>query len=195
MNEKTSTESLVKNWLTTKSDITFVASNNTHNERYLINQMGISKKSVLGCICLNYGYILCGNKHIRLLGGKSDNCLSLFDVNELNNGHSVIKNILIVADTSDGGIFALNCNRDTGAEIGEMLYLPSKSLIWEPLGIGYADFVRWALMSTESDLLFNGWIDGETTTISFSKADSILKAKIYVLQSFGTRGENTNDRE
>lgn len=194
MNERISTESLLKHWVASKPDITFVASNNTYNELSLIKQMDISKKSVLGCVCLNYGYVLCSNKHIRLLGGKNNDCLSLFDVNELNNGHSVIKNILIVADTSDGGIFALNCNRDTGAEIGEMLYLPSKSLIWEPLEIGYADFVRWALMSTESELFSNSWIDSKTTTISFNKTDSFLKAKICVLQSFGKRGEIPNDR-
>ena len=194
MNEKITTESLLKHWVTSKPDISFVASNNTYDELSLIKQMDISKKSVLGCVCLNYGYVLCGNKHIRLLGGKNDNCLSLFDVNELNNGHSVIKNILIVADTSDGGIFALNCNRDTGAEIGEILYLPSRSLIWEPLGIGYADFVKWALMSTESDLLSNGWIDNGMTTISLNRTDSLLIAKICVLQSFGKRSEIPNDR-
>ena len=185
---KIPSSNLLDGWVKSVPSISAVPSKNSAGDAAIIQSMGLSLASILGCVCLRYGYILCGGKHIRLLGGKNDACCSMLEINGMDRGYSAIKNVLIVADTSEGGIFAVNCSGKTGADIGEILYLPANSITWERLDIGYADFAKWAIMATEADLVSGRWIENPAQIFSVQRADAVLKGKIGVLKSFGETG-------
>ena len=185
---KIPSSNLLDSWVKSVPSISAVPSKNSAGDAAIIQSMGLSLASILGCVCLRYGFILCGEKHIRLLGGKNDVCCSMLEINGMDRGYSAIKNVLIVADTSEGGIFAVNCSGKTGADIGEILYLPANSITWERLDIGYADFAKWAIMATEADLVSGRWIENPAQIFSMQRADAVLKGKIGVLKSFGETG-------
>lgn len=190
---KVSSSDLLDSWIKLAPNVSVAPSNNTPEDVKMLHKIGLSSDSILGCVCRKYGYILCGNKHIRLMGGKTNSCFSMLEVNDMDKGYSVIKNILIVADTSEGGIFAINCSEKTGADIGEILFLPAKALTWERLNIGYADFAKWAITSSEESLVSGQWIERASQSFSMQKANILLRAKICILKSFGkTRGEQVD---
>ena len=145
--------------------------------------MGLTKASVLGCVCLNTGCLLCGEKSIRLLGGCNRFCDSLIQINEMDKGYSVLKNVLIVGDTAEGGLFAVSCSEETGAEKGEILYLPPDSLVWECLGLSYAAFAMWAIGCSKAELLQGGWLKKPSARFDLMTADKMVKAKIAMLKS------------
>lgn len=153
-------------------------------ETEIICKMNFDGCPVMERILKSTGYILCKNRHIRIFGGKNSRCKSLFDINELYKGYSVLKGVLIIADISSGGIFALNCGSDNGAALGDVLFLPGGSLIWERLGIGYEDFAEWALNASSEELVVGGWINSALHSLSLSEMDKITRGKIDILLSF-----------
>ena len=185
MSNTISAEEMLKGWLIAARKVTAVPCENTMEDEEIIRKMGLTKASLLGCICLNIGYLLCGENNIRILGGRNRFCDSLIHINEIDKGFSILKNVLVVADTAEGGLFAVNCSDETGAEKGELLYLPPESLIWEPLELSYAAFVMWALESSKADLLQGGWIEKPSGKIDLMTMDRKTNAKIAMLKSMG----------
>ncbi|MDB5327802.1 MAG: hypothetical protein JWM57_3371, partial [Phycisphaerales bacterium] len=50
---------------------------------------------------------------------------------------------LLVADDAVGGFFAINGGK-LGEDVTNLYYFAPDSLDWEPLQIGYSDFLQWA---------------------------------------------------
>ena len=50
---------------------------------------------------------------------------------------------LLVADDAMGGFFALNGGAFGNYDLGKIFYLSPDNLVWEPLEIGYSDFIYW----------------------------------------------------
>ena len=75
---------------------------------------------------------------------------------------------MLVADDVVGGFFAIN-GGNLGDDAGSMYYWAPDTLGWEALGIGYSDFIRWALGDQLSafyrDLRWNNWeLDAKTVS-------------------------------
>lgn len=145
MNANVRNNEIFRNGLDQYSQLFSIPAYNTDTEMAMLKAMDLDDYSLLNFICMNYGYILEKSGHIRLFGGKNNNCMSLFEVNNLETGHTVFDGVLIIASTSEAGVFALNFSKMIGADLGEVLFLPVKSLCWEKLGIGYKAFAKWAL--------------------------------------------------
>lgn len=167
------------------SDInnTLLPAENGSAETEIMRKMKFGGRPSMERILKYTGCILCKNRHIRIFGGKNSRCKSFFDINELYKGYSVLKGVIIIADISNGGIFALNCSGDNGAALGEVLFLPGSSLIWERLGIGYDDFVEWAINASSDELAAGGWISHTRRSFSLSETDKITRGKIDILLS------------
>lgn len=180
--DKTSTR-LLAEWIAKSNETQFLAAENTEKEKEILNKLQLTDRSIIGCLINDLGYILCGNHHIRILGGKNPHCRSFFEINNLYTGTGLLQGVLIVADTSNGGLFALNCDKRNEAMLGEMLYLPYGSLTWEQLDIGYSDFVRWAIDVLNETLVSGGWIDSDTPSRSLSARDQITQSKLDILLS------------
>jgi hypothetical protein len=50
---------------------------------------------------------------------------------------------LLIADDAIGGFFALNGGGFGNEDLGGIYYFSPDNLEWEPLGIGYSDFIYW----------------------------------------------------
>lgn len=187
MDTNASNNQLYSYWFANYPQSFTVPACNTDSEIAMLEAMALSDHSLLRFICINYGYVLGKSGHIRLFGGKNNNCMSLFEVNNLENGYTVFNGVLIIASTSEGGLFALNFSKTTGANLGEVLFLPAKSLNWEKLGIGFKAFCKWALGVSESDLVSSGWIEPYAKKKTPNEQDRLVKGKVCVLESVAER--------
>ena len=146
----------------------------TGREGKLLQEMGLTHRSVLGALLDNYGGILCPGRQLRLLGGKNAAGMSLYALNEIKIGRPTLL---------PGVLFAVNCGLLPQAPPGEVLYLPGDSPRWERLGIGHGDFVRWALHTDEKALQAGGWGNRPGGLPPLAQADVQLKGKLALCRA------------
>ncbi|RAV14853.1 DUF2625 family protein [Paenibacillus contaminans] len=123
----------------------------------VITDLQVTTKSILGAIAYSTGGILFQNGWLRILGSGHDKLpRTITSWSEQCD----MKHALLVADDVVGGFFALNCGfLDEG--VGEIFYFAPDILDWEPLEMGYSDFVHWActgdLHTFYETFRWNGW--------------------------------------
>lgn len=100
----------------------------------------VTTRSPMGAIAYETGGILIANGWLRVLGSGNPRLnRAIVDWNAgRSNGH------LLVADDVVGGFFSLNGGA-FGEDLGTMYYWAPDTLEWEPLGLGYSEFLAWAL--------------------------------------------------
>ncbi|KWO11224.1 hypothetical protein WM26_01675 [Burkholderia cepacia] len=122
----------------------------------ILSTLQVTTRSLLGAIAYSTGGLLVDGGYLRLLG--SGHPALPRDIVGWNQGRS--SGFLLVADDAVGGFFALNGGA-LGEDTGSVYYFAPDTLEWEPLGIGYGDFVRWSLGGTLSDfyasMRWPGW--------------------------------------
>ena len=122
----------------------------------VLSGLQVSTRSTLGSIAYDTGGLVIDHGWLRVLGsGNPQLSRNLIDWNE---GRGV--GYLLVADDAVGGFFAINSGA-LGDDIGAMYYWAPDTLRWEPLEIGYTDFLGWAvserLAMFYEGLRWNGW--------------------------------------
>ena len=133
---------LVKAWLGEGSvpyDILPVSAN--RDERLVETQ--VTTKSPMGAVVYDTGGILIENGWLRILGSGSDRLqrsLPEWNTKMLRDDRSAY----LIADDVLGGFFALNGGA-FGDDLGMIYYLPYDDLAWEPLEIGYSEFISWCV--------------------------------------------------
>ena len=100
----------------------------------------------MGAIIYETGGILVDDGWIRILGSGSDRMKR--NLAEWNKGKSFeeygeVPSFLLVADDVIGGFFALNGGGFGKEDLGKIYYFSPDDLEWEPLGLGYSDFIYW----------------------------------------------------
>lgn len=111
----------------------------------------VSTYSTLGAVIYNSGGIMVDNGWLRILGAGSARLNR--SVSEWNKGKTIQEYgdkpaYLLVADDAVGGFFAINYGA-FGQDLKNVYYLAPNSLNWEPLGLGYTEFIRFCF---DSDL-------------------------------------------
>lgn len=106
----------------------------------VLSALQVSTRSTLGAIAYSTGGILVEGGYLRLLGSGHPRLPR--DIVGWNAGRS--SGFLLIADDAVGGFFALNGGA-FGDDTGSVYYFAPDTLRWEPLEIGYGDFVRWSL--------------------------------------------------
>ncbi|MCQ2995401.1 DUF2625 domain-containing protein [Pseudomonas syringae] len=110
------------------------------NARVLLG-LQVTTRSTLGAVAYETGGILIDGGWLRFLGsGHEQLSRNILDWTHLHDGGGH----LLVADDAAGGFFSINGGR-FGEDVGSMYYWAPDTLEWEPLEIGYTDFLEWAL--------------------------------------------------
>jgi hypothetical protein len=100
----------------------------------------VTTRSPMGAIAYETGGILIANGWLRVLASGHPRLNR--NIVEWNTGRS--NGHLLVADDVIGGFFSVNGGA-FGEDLGAMYYWAPDTLRWEPLGLGYSDFLVWAL--------------------------------------------------
>jgi hypothetical protein len=120
-----------------------------HDEALLQTQ--VTTRSPMGAVVYETGGILTDHGWLRVLGSGHDRLRRTLP--GWNEGRS--DGFCLVADDAVGGFFALN-GGTLGADLKNLYYFAPDSLNWEPLGMGYSDFLFWACTGKLSE--FYRWI-------------------------------------
>ncbi|WP_344106206.1 DUF2625 family protein [Myceligenerans crystallogenes] len=140
--------------------------------RRTLEQLQVTTSSYLGAVVVHTGGLLIDHGWLRVYGspssGDADRLIGLAAVNGFPAspepswfpGHG-----LVVAHDVLGGTFVLNGHDPEAAgrpgKPGEMIYLAPDTLQWEPLDVGHAAWLAWALGGGLEDftegLRWHGW--------------------------------------
>jgi hypothetical protein len=142
---------LVQKWIDSAKNKVEVLPADPARASEAIYNMQVSTYSTLGAVIYNTGGIMVDNGWIRILGSASGRLNR--SVPEWNKGKTIKEfgdkpDYLLVADDAAGGFFAINYGA-FGKDLKNVYYLAPNSLNWEPLNVGYGEFV---LFCFDSDL-------------------------------------------
>lgn len=154
---------LVQEWIAEASQPVQVLEPSTAREDVLV-ELQVTTRSPMGAIAYETGGVLVANGWLRFLGSgnpRLKRSLSDWSVNRAS-AH------LLFADDAVGGFFSLNGGA-FGDDTGAVYYWAPDTLKWEPLGLSYTEFFRWAL-SDKLDhfyetLRWSGW-ESEVASLS-----------------------------
>lgn len=142
---------LVQKWIdSAKNKVEVLVVDSAKAKEALYNTQ-VSTYTTLGAVIYNSGGIMIDHGWLRILGSGSDRLRR--SVPEWNKGKTITEygdkpTYLLVADDAVGGFFAIN-HGAFGEDLKHIFYLAPNSLQWEPLGLGYTEFIRFCL---DSDL-------------------------------------------
>lgn len=111
----------------------------------VLEKLQVTARSFLGALAINCGGILVDNGWLRLLGGGSEELVSLAEINNFKSREDVMTSpYIIVAYDVLGGLFAID-GGGLGFAPGEICYFAPETMEWESLGLQHSSFVIWAL--------------------------------------------------
>lgn len=143
--------SIVNEWIgLAKNKVEILPCNRKKAEEALVRTQ-VTTRSLMGAIVYETGGLLIDNGWIRILGGGGERMkrsLPEWNKGKTFNEYGEIPPYLLIADDAIGGFYALN-GGFLGKDGGNIYYFAPDSLEWEPLNIGYSQFL---LFCFETDL-------------------------------------------
>jgi len=136
---------LVQKWIdSAKNKLEILEVDSVNAKQALVNTQ-VSTYSTLGAVIYNSGGIMIDNGWLRILGSGSARLNR--SVPEWNKGKTIQEygdkpQYLLIADDAAGGFFAINYGA-FGQDLKNVYYFAPNSLNWEPLGLGYSEFIRF----------------------------------------------------
>lgn len=142
---------MVKKWIDSAKNKVEVLDVDSAKAKTTLYDTQVSTYATLGAVIYHTGGIMIDNGWLRILG--SGNTRLSRSVSEWNKGKTIQEYgdkpaYLLIADDAVGGFFAINYGA-FGQDLKQIYYLAPNSLAWEPLGLGYTEFIRFCL---DSDL-------------------------------------------
>ncbi len=147
---------LVHEWLAqSKTPFELLAPSEARGD--VLRGLQVTTRSPLGAIAFETGGILVDHGWLRILGSGHPKLPR--NIVDWNAGRTV--DHLLVADDVIGGFFSVN-GGGLGEDRGSMYYWAPDTLKWEAMGLGYSDFLCWAL-SEKLAVFYEGlrWRDWE----------------------------------
>ena len=137
---------LVKEWMQSANNNIEVLRKDSSRADSALYLTQVTTRSPMGAIIYETGGILVDNGWIRILGSGSAQFNRTLP--EWNKGKSFEEYgqaplFLLIADDAIGGFFALNGGGFGSEDLGKIYYFSPDRLEWEPLEIGYSDFIYW----------------------------------------------------
>jgi hypothetical protein len=114
-------------------------------------QTQVTTRSPMGAVVYETGGILIDGGWLRVLGSGHTRLTRTLPA--WNEGRS--EGFFLFADDAIGGFFAINGGA-LGTDVKNVYYFAPDSLNWEPLQIGYSEFLQWTLAG-ELDQFYD-WI-------------------------------------
>lgn len=142
---------LVQKWIDSAKNKVEVLPVDSAKAKEALYHTQVSTYATLGAVIYNTGGMMIDNGWLRILGSGSQRLNR--SVPEWNKGKTITEygdqpKYLLVADDAAGGFFAINYGA-FGEDLKHVFYLAPNSLQWEPMGLGYTEFIRFCL---DSDL-------------------------------------------
>ena len=140
---------IVQGWISqAKIDVQVLPADLQEREKELLSAQ-VTTRSPMGALLYETGGLLVDSGWLRILGAKSDRMhRSLSDWNKALFPHlwdqPTPPPLIVVADDVIGGLFALNGGA-FGPKAGMIYYFAPEALTWEPLEMGYSEFLQWAM--------------------------------------------------
>ena len=126
-------------------------------------QTQVTTRSPMGAVVYETGGILIDGGWLRVLG--SGDARLRRTLPDWNAGRS--DGFYLIADDAVGGFFAINGGA-LGADVKNVYYFAPDSLEWEPLEVGYSEFLQWAFTGDLNQfydwIRWRGW-EGEVKTL------------------------------
>jgi len=123
----------------------------------------VTTRSPMGALIYESGGLIVDRGWLRILGGgcnEFERSLPQWNHDCGTMTGASPPSFLLVADDVAGGHFAIN-GGGLGDDIGNTYYFAPDSLSWDPLDIGYTDFLLWAfagdLQSFYADFRWTNW--------------------------------------
>ncbi len=148
---------LVREWIAASPFACEILPPHAERDRVL-SALQVTTRSTMGALAWETGGLLVQDGWLRILG--SGHAKLSRNIVDWNAGRS--SGLLLIADDVAGGFFAVNGGA-LGSETGTVHYLEPDTLDWFALGLGYSDFVQWAL-SKNLDEFYAGlrWRDWQS---------------------------------
>ena len=131
-----------------------------------VQTVQISTRSDFGAVLYQSGGLLIDYGWVRVLGSGGNTLRGLIEWNRgktINEQGEVAAGSLFIADDVLGGLFAINGNGVLGQDVGNVYYLAADKDAWEPLKLGYSDFIHFLISPHLADFYapfrFDGWQD------------------------------------
>ena len=129
-----------------------------------VQTVQISTRSDFGAVLYHCGGLLVDHSWVRVLGSGGNALRGLVEWNRgktINEQGEVAAGSLFIADDVLGGLFAINGNGVLGQDVGNVYYLAADKDVWEPLRLGYSDFIHFLASPHLADFYapfrFAGW--------------------------------------
>ncbi len=148
---------LVSEWIDQATNKLEVLTRNEKQADSALYKTQVTTRSPMGAIIYETGGILVDNGWIRILGSGNEKLHRTLP--EWNKGKTFSEfgeqpSILLIADDVVGGFFGINGGA-LGEDLGKVYYFAPDSLNWEPMDIGYSDFIWWTFTGNLSDFYSN----------------------------------------
>ena len=154
---------VVEGWLRKATNPVEVLPPVEANRKSALVAMQVMTRSPMGAIIYETGGILVDHGWTRILGSGCERLPR--SIADWNCGRTYQESgerppFLLVADDVIGGFFALD-GGGLGGKVGSMFYFAPDSLRWEPLEMGYSQFVYWCFTGDTAkyyiDYRWSGW--------------------------------------
>ena len=151
--DKNSAWLILRDWFTQAKNHYEILASYSEDAAVALVGMQLPTRSALGAIVYETGGVLIDHGWLRILGSGNEKLPhGLFDWNfgKTFKQSGEQPSYLLVADDAIGGYFAINAG-SLGDKIGQVYYHHPKKKTWEPLNLGYSEFLGWALSGDLND--------------------------------------------
>lgn len=156
---------IVNEWIgLAKNKVEVLPCDRQKSEEALVHTQ-VTTRSLMGAVVYETGGLLIDNGWIRILGAGGDRMkrsLPEWNKRKTFNEYGEIPPYLLIADDAIGGFYALN-GGFLGKDGGNIYYFAPDSLQWEPMDMGYSQFLLFCFETDMNqfyaDFRWDGWID------------------------------------
>lgn len=177
-----SSKDLLSEWISERNTTKYVKK----IESKQTSRLQITERSILAALVNEYSLITMLDGKLRMFGGDDSQRCSIDTINKVIDGNATaFPGLLIIGDDICGGIFAINNGLVKNVNRGNVVFLPSDSVVFEDLEISHANFVHWCLMLTEDEWISGGWKTSNKYNTNLRDSDEYILAKLRVAIDFG----------
>ncbi|WP_090389181.1 DUF2625 domain-containing protein [Niabella drilacis] len=140
---------LVQDWIKNAKNKVEVLPADSANAKDALVKLQVTTRSPMGAVVYETGGLLIDDGWIRILGSgsaKLKRSLPGWNKGKAFKDYGVPPSFLLIADDAVGGFFLLNGGA-LGEDAGKIYYFSPDNLEYEPLDIGYTDFLNFCFNS------------------------------------------------
>ncbi len=187
---------LVQDWIKKAKNKVAILPADTARAKDALLKLQVTTRSPMGALVYETGGLLIDDGWIRILGSGSEKLkrsLPRWNKGKSFKDYGEPPAFLLIADDAIGGFFLLNGGA-LGKDAGKIYYFSPDNLEYEPLGIGYTDFLHFCFNSDlEKFYQGNRWT-GWRNDVSGLEGDNVFNFYPFLWTKEG-KDINKNSRK